>query len=176
MRSVSLRHLGRLAVWLPLLLLGDGSPVAPSTPPPPKPEACGHCYDNTLKVLVYAGIEGPIGDLYRRRFAVVGIDPTEAMLVHGIATHRREEFRFGHAWIEGNGIVIDLTKSHERPDWIGPKAEYYRMGRIVEAECRRYSLAEIEQHVQAHGHAGPWQPLPDSVHLGPRGPGRYDGP
>lgn len=76
-------------------------------------------------------------------------------LVHGRPTRTKPPFcEFGHAWLEhaGRGLVLDVA---------GNKAfriaDYYAVGRIDPAVCRRYSAARARQLLLSHGHYGPWE-------------------
>jgi hypothetical protein len=162
--------------WRPLVcvlaaLACDGHPAAvPTTPVPsaePKAtEELGQCYKNSLHVLLAANTAGIEGELFRARLRLANIAVADARVVHGIATNRRTGAAVGHAWIEGNGVAVDVTHSADVPDFVGPRERYFELLRIKQEDCQQYSFEAALELLQKYGHCGPWNALPAHVVLG----------
>jgi hypothetical protein len=114
-------------------------------------------------LLALAQFDAAADDLLREQSRKAGLDPREAVLVHGITTVPADGTRHGHAWIELGDTVIDVSQSLERPRFIGSKEEYYQLGQIQAQECIRYGVDEALRQVEEHGHSGPWKTLPPDV-------------
>ena len=81
--------------------------------------------------------------------------PDDARLVHGMPTLQREPFeKYGHAWIEIRGCVIDCSNGRSVAV---PTDKYYRVGNIDSSDCFRYSREETWEKVFSHEHYGPWE-------------------
>lgn len=79
-------------------------------------------------------------------------------LVHGIPTLQVPPYkRYGHAWVEKDGIVKDLKTNTDIP-----VPFYYAFGRIDPEECKRYTLSDLRRMVTKHEHWGPWE-LPGDI-------------
>lgn len=75
-------------------------------------------------------------------------------LVHGEVTGQGplEGVKYGHAWIEDRGTVIDHSdgRSIEMP-----KDLYYKIGRIAD-NVHKYNVKQFRKKVLQTGHWGPW--------------------
>lgn len=89
-------------------------------------------------------------------------DADEFRLVHALVTGQGAGvagLRFGHAWVErtapsGRVFVIDNSNGL---DYIGPRDDYYRIGKVKEKELIRYTKAEAIKKMAQTGHYGPWE-------------------
>jgi len=65
--------------------------------------------------------------------------------------------RFGHAWLEKDGLVFDYTNSKIIENV--PKELYYILGAVIEAPGKyaRYTEREINKMVCKYEHWGPWE-------------------
>lgn len=61
--------------------------------------------------------------------------------------------RYGHAWVEYGGLVIDATLDG---GLFMPVETYYRLGNIVEADVRRYNPRDAATFLALFKHYGPW--------------------
>ena len=88
------------------------------------------------------------------------------LLVHGFPFGQSgdvKDTKFGHAWIEGNGWVLDCG-TLEKSLWLTPRDDYYELGRIDPTECQRHSLDQVVANVVATGRDGWWSELPADVY------------
>lgn len=120
--------------------MAENAPNEPQT----QTEAVGRCYDNAADLISALFLKGT-GEGWT--------------LVHGRPTLRRPPFeKYGHAWLEYRGLVIDTQFAHlNRYPLAMPRAEYYRAEKIDPAECYRYSAGEAVAMMVALGHYGPWE-------------------
>jgi len=116
----------------------------------------GHCFENTAHLILGLSDDTPEGEGFRAMFRGYGIDPTQAMLVHGVPTHRSDHVRYAHAWVEVGDVVLDLTTSPWSPTYLGPKERYYQLGKIQPGECTSYSPREVKELAEKFRHWGPW--------------------
>jgi hypothetical protein len=65
--------------------------------------------------------------------------------------------KIGHAWIEGNGYVLDCG-SREKEHVLVTRDYYYNYWRINPQECVHYTLHEVTQQVIATGRDFDWSP------------------
>ncbi|GAG22686.1 unnamed protein product, partial [marine sediment metagenome] len=85
-------------------------------------------------------------------------------LVHGMpilnrpAEHGGGE-RYGHAWIEIGDHCINVATGREGRFL---RDLYYRVGKIREEDCFRYTRKEAMKMMNKFGHYGPWEG-PESV-------------
>lgn len=98
------------------------------------------------------------GDCYlaAARFLVsLGVD-TDARLVHGEVTGQGDVagIRYGHAWVEINGSVIDPSNGRKL---CVERERYYQLGKIDPSEVRSYSCHELLRATANSGHYGPWE-------------------
>lgn len=63
--------------------------------------------------------------------------------------------KIGHAWIEGNGYVLDCG-SVEKEFVLVTRQYYYDYWRINSAECTQYSIQEATQNVIITGRDSRW--------------------
>ena len=101
--------------------------------------ATGDCYEAAGKLFMDSTIFG---------------SNTTMRLVHGEVTGQGplEGTKFGHAWVEDGGTVID--KSNGR-DVRMSKADYYELGRIG-SNVIKYDLKKFRKKIVDSGHWGPW--------------------
>jgi hypothetical protein len=97
------------------------------------------------------------GDCYRAaaRFILsLGAD-TDACLVHGEVSGQGKLAgrRYGHAWVEINGVVID--PSNGRAICMG-RVQFYELGKIAGRQVRRYCWKEVIRELGSSAHYGPW--------------------
>ena len=93
-------------------------------------------------------------------------DTPDLILVHGypINTGPRIGERFGHAWLEdSDGILIYDRK------YILPRELYYRIGKIDELQCQRFTRIESLRQALTTKHYGPWGQVPTGVWFGRSG-------
>jgi hypothetical protein len=64
--------------------------------------------------------------------------------------------KFGHAWIEGNGHVVDCG-SAEKSHLLVDRDVYYKYWRINPDECQRYSFQEATEFILATGWDSGWR-------------------
>jgi len=85
-------------------------------------------------------------------------------LVHGIVTGQGplEGLRYTHAWIEATtreGLELVIDRSNGRRLTL-PKALYFLVGKIEDAECERYSFDDACKKMLEFAHYGPWDGAP----------------
>ena len=104
----------------------------------------GNCYENAIHKFV---------DLQKSGH--------DAVIVHGHVEGQGSETkgkRFGHAWVESNGMVID--KSNGR-DLQLPASLYYAVGKIDEiGNVVKYSWPDARDKILEFEHWGPWDYKP----------------
>lgn len=105
-----------------------------------KPAATGDCYEAAGQ--------------YMMEHAIFSGKEKGLLLVHGEVTGQRdiEGLKYGHAWIEKGGMVIDVANGR---DFRVPKEVYYAIGRIG-TNVHKYTVAEFRKKVMEHQHWGPW--------------------
>jgi hypothetical protein len=84
------------------------------------------------------------------------------VLVHGFVVGRSREIKdikFGHAWIEGNGFVLDCG-SAEKVHALVPLDRYYEFWSIKPEECHRYTLQQATHHIIITGTLSHWHAAP----------------
>ncbi len=100
------------------------------------------------------------GDCYvaASRFLLMLGSGANAHLVHGEVEGqgRIAGVRYGHAWVEINGAVIDPSNGR---NLCMNRERYYRIGKIAAAKVRRYSFREMVEATAQFGHYGPWENL-----------------
>lgn len=83
-------------------------------------------------------------------------------LVHGVVIGQGplDGRRVDHAWVEVEGghytVTLVVDRSNGR-NLLLPRDMYYRLGRIVEAECTRYTPEETRTNMLRTEHFGPWE-------------------
>jgi len=84
------------------------------------------------------------------------VDVKDGFLCHGLVTGQGEVegIRFGHAWIELNDTVIDVSNGKQL---VMSKKRYYRIGNIKETEVKRYNQHEALVKMLKTGNYGPWK-------------------
>jgi hypothetical protein len=80
-------------------------------------------------------------------------ETSDLKLAHGtvVGQGRIKGVKYEHAWIEQNGIVIDLSLGR---DIRMPKDVYYALGNIENVKL--YGCAEFRKMINQYGHWGPW--------------------
>ena len=97
------------------------------------------------------------GDCFEAAFGAQ-IEDSTWTLVHGVATGGPTgDMRISHAWVEREGIVYDNACGRDRTL---PRELYYRVGRIRDDQCRRYTADEAAEQALTTGHYGPWHDCP----------------
>lgn len=109
----------------------------------------------------YVRVANP-GDCYRLAFEFVEHFSGDAVLVHGwpkLTGGEHAGQRYGHAWslILGERFVVDPMY----PQHVIPASNYYEIGEIDPAHCRRYTLEEARREVLRAETWGPWSEVPD---------------
>ena len=100
------------------------------------------------------GMFSPLADLPH-----LGQNP---VLVHGFIVGQAGELKdqkFGHAWLEGNGFVLDCG-SEEKMYQVVLKKRYYEAWNIDPAECRQYTLEQARERMFVTGAVSGWHPPP----------------
>lgn len=105
----------------------------------PEENKGGNCYVSALEEYVYSGYKG--------------------VLVHGVVMGRGAiaGIRFGHAWVERDGKVIDKTMPKQMMEL--PIDVYYMLGEV--AITRKYTGIEVARMVDKYGTYGPWDKIFD---------------
>ena len=77
-------------------------------------------------------------------------------LVHGHpvlqGNSKYRGMRFGHAWVEKDGVVYDTEA-----DITIPADLYYAIGQIDKDEVKRYTTEEARRNILDRGIWGPWE-------------------
>jgi hypothetical protein len=135
----------------------------------------GNCYHFALETFfdLHAGLSSgtvTVGNSWGA-FATGGESPPQLnvpqlgerpLLVHGFVlgeTGGLKDRKFGHAWLEGNGYVVDCG-SAEKEHSLVPRDEYYRHWRINPAECNYYTIQQATEHLLRTGSISGWHPAP----------------
>ena len=109
------------------------------------PDGDGDCYDTALHVA------SEMHSMLRRW------PHAQATLYvcHGLATGqgRIEGMRIAHAWVEYGDLCIDRSNGG---DYTLPRATYYEIGKINDADVVRYTYREALVQAVRTGHYGPW--------------------
>lgn len=135
---------------------GERGTVASQVEPSSTRTPTGHCYEHSFQLITLINSDMPQGAVYRKLLGDAGLKPGEALLVHGTVEHAIDRAPMDHAWVEIGGYAIDVTTSLDAPDYMGPRQRYYQLGKMRDADCRRYTLAEATRLADEHGHLGPW--------------------
>jgi hypothetical protein len=80
------------------------------------------------------------------------------LLVHGFIKGdygKLQGVKFGHAWIEGNGMVMDCG-SAEKCHCLVTRDQYYDHWQIDPNECNRYTIQQATQRIIATGSDSEW--------------------
>jgi hypothetical protein len=83
-------------------------------------------------------------------------------LVHGFVLGEAgalKDRKFGHAWLEGNGYVVDCGSAHKEHSLVR-RDEYYQFWRINPAECHYYSIQQATEHLLRTGSISGWHDAP----------------
>ena len=93
------------------------------------------------------------GQCYEIGYQRIQTGIRNAVLVHGIVTGRGpiEGIRYGHAWVEIQGYVVDPSGK------VVPKELYYRIGEV--SHEKKYTMEGAARRAVEHGHYGPWDPV-----------------
>lgn len=104
-------------------------------------EATGDCYEAAGRYVTDAAFVG---------------QADSHTLVHGVVSGQGplEGRRFGHAWVEVDDVVVDASNGR---NLVLPRDAYYRLGRVVAEECRRYTPEEATIEMVRSKHWGPWE-------------------
>jgi hypothetical protein len=84
------------------------------------------------------------------------------VLVHGSILGDSGDIKdqkFGHAWLEGNGYVVDCG-SAEKSHLLVERDVYYQYWRIDPNECHRYTIHEATEFLLATGWDSGWKQGP----------------
>ena len=85
--------------------------------------------------------------------------PASPVLVHGPILGDAGDIQdkeFGHAWIEGNGYVVDCG-SAEKSHLLVNRDVYYKYWRIKPEECQRYTIQEATEFILSTGWDSGWR-------------------
>jgi hypothetical protein len=98
-----------------------------------------------------------LGDCYKAAWEAIGrfSDRSGWALCHGTVTGTGGEVLgedYGHAWIEGDGWVIDESNGADRAV---PRDVYYRVGNV--RDVTRYKPTEAAAVALRHSTYGPWE-------------------
>jgi hypothetical protein len=83
-------------------------------------------------------------------------------LVHGFVLGESGDLKdrkFGHAWLEGNGFVVDCGSAQKEHSLV-PREQYYQFWRINPAECRHYTIQQATEHLVQTGSISGWHAAP----------------
>lgn len=91
-------------------------------------------------------------------------DDTRYTLVHGMVNGQGSlsGLRFGHAWIEDGGIVIDNSNGKHKKY---PKDLFYKVGKIVKSDNKYYNQTQTMVWMLKSKHWGPWEMSGNTVKL-----------
>ena len=106
-----------------------------------------------------------MGDCYQAAGRLIMEYISNGKLVHGMVNGqgRLNGIRFGHAWVEVGGKVLDHSNGQKRSL---PKEVYYALGRIKPSECKYYKYQDAAKLMASKGHWGPWEMSGDTVNAG----------
>lgn len=110
-----------------------------------EPEATGDCYTAAGRFVTDAAFAGQ-ADGYT--------------LVHGVVGGQGplEGRRIDHAWVEvDDGPVVMVVDVSNGGSLVLPRDLYYRLGRVIPEECRRYTPEEATIEMVRSKHWGPWE-------------------
>jgi hypothetical protein len=83
-------------------------------------------------------------------------------LVHGFVlgdSGALKDRKFGHAWLEGNGFVVDCGSAQKEHSLV-LREEFYQFWRINPAECHYYTIQQATEHLLRTGSISGWHPAP----------------
>ena len=107
-----------------------------------------------------------LGDCYQVSglFMMNILGDKEHKLVHSMVDGQGplKGVRFGHAWIEHNGRVIDNSNGTHKEF---PKEIYYRLGNVRKEDTKYYTPAETMKWLMKKKHWGPWEMSGDVIKL-----------
>jgi hypothetical protein len=94
------------------------------------------------------------------------------VLVHGFVLGDSGDIkdqRFGHAWLEGNGYVVDCG-SAEKSHLLVERDVYYQYWRIDPSKCHRFTIQEATEFILTTGWDSGWKqgPSDECSPLAPR--------
>jgi hypothetical protein len=101
----------------------------------------------------------PSGSLH---FPELGNEP---LLVHGFIVGRSGELKgvkFGHAWLEGNGYVVDCGSMRKEHNAVR-RERYYDFWQVKDEECQRYTVQQATERILATGSITGWHPAPEDA-------------
>jgi hypothetical protein len=84
------------------------------------------------------------------------------VLVHGFVlgdSGGLKDRKFGHAWLEGNGHVVDCGSAQKEHSLL-LRDDYYQRWRINPAECHYYTIQQATEHLLRTGSISGWHPAP----------------
>lgn len=107
----------------------------------------------------------PVGDCYEaagRYFSEAAFagQAVGYTLVHGVVSGHGplRGRRFGHAWVEvDDGPVVMVVDPSNDRTVVMARTDYYRLGRVLPEECRRYTPEEAVIEMVRSEHWGPWE-------------------
>ena len=99
----------------------------------------GDCYEANGKLFLNRALMGGEGSLRLVHGEVSGQGPLEGV-------------RYGHAWIEDGGTVVDVSNGRNIKM---PKAAYYALGDIGD-NVVRYNVEKFRRKLLQTEHWGPW--------------------
>ena len=112
---------------------------------PRRKKAEGDCFEAAVEFAISHG------GLLR-----VGPEPTmpDLLIVHGEVTGQGKLLgrKYGHAWIEARGVVIDTSNKRQI---MLPIADYYALGRIG-TNVHKYTVEQARRRMVETGVYGPW--------------------
>ena len=106
-----------------------------------------------------------LGDCYQAAGRLItALNDDKATLVHGMVNGQGdlEGKRFGHAWVETNGTVLDHSNGRKLEI---PKSVYYALGGIDPKDNKYYSTEDALTWTLKSKHWGPWEMTGDVVSL-----------
>ena len=100
--------------------------------------------------------------------AIPELGPMPA-LVHGFVLGDSgdiQDKKIGHAWLEGNGYVVDCG-SAEKSHLLVERDVYYQYWRIDPDECHRYTIQEATEFILSTGWDSGWKQAPSGQYSPP---------
>lgn len=96
------------------------------------------------------------GNCYEIAGKMIANMPDDTLLCHGTVTGQGQVkgIRFGHAWIELNGCVIDQSNGLKI---CMKKERYYEIGKIKESKVKKYIKRDALLNLLKYKHFGLWE-------------------
>ncbi len=81
-------------------------------------------------------------------------EDSDFKLVHAIVMNSVTGDPMSHAWLEVNGMAMDLANGKSA---LLPREHYYELGKPVHGTIHKYTPKEASEKMLESGHFGPWE-------------------